>query len=195
MYDGLLWPNSPPAKAFHNVIQEAEYHLSLLCTHAVVVVTQEMVTGYIDDGMVVLTCEVYGYLTLNDPIVRWSRKTGGARQPLQNTPPKYTVVFGSGSRLAQRPDGTTRQSIVATLTISQLETADAGRYFCETGGEERATQVTVVPGSGPTGGTLGTGETPGTGEAPGTGGTRVTRVTSTTGVTGDTTTPAGGSTG
>ena len=161
-----------------------------LCTHSVVVHTQEMVTGYTDDGVVVLTCEVYGYLTLNNLTVsvRWSREAGGARQPLQNTPLKYTVGFGSGSRLAQRPDGTTRQSMVATLTIRQLATTDAGRYFCESGGEEGATQVAVVPGSQPTG-TFGTGGTPTTGGTPATG------VTSTTGVIGGTTSTAGGSTG
>ena len=130
-------------------------------------VTQETVTGYIDDGMVVLTCEVHGYMTLNSSTVRWSREAGDDRQPLQNTPPKYTVVFGSGSRLAQSPNGTTQQSIVATLTIHQLATTDAGRYFCETGGEERATQVTVVPGSQPTGGTPATGVNGGTTTMPG----------------------------
>jgi len=154
----------------------------------------EMVTGYIDNGMVVLTCEVYGYLTLNNPIVRWSREAGGARQPLQTTP-KYTVQFGSGSRLAQRPDGTTRWSMVATLTISQLATTDAGRYFCETSGEERATQVTVVPGSQPTGGTFGTGRTPATGVTSVTGGTTVAGGTSMTGMTEVSTTSLGGSSG
>ena len=146
-----------------------------------------MVTGYTDDGVVVLTCEVYGYLTLNISTVRWSRETGGGRQPLQNTPPKYTVENSSGSRLAQNPDGTTRQSMVVTLTIHLLTTTDAGRYFCETGGEERTTQLAVVPGSQPTG------RTPGTGGTPASGGTPATGVTSTTGLIGGTT--AGGSTG
>ena len=153
--------------------RNAEYQFPLLlCTHAVVVDTQEMVTGYTDDGVVMLTCEVYGYLRFNNPSVRWSRETGGGRQLLQNHPPKYTVGYSSGSRLAQNPDGTTRQSIVANLTIHQLETADAGRYVCETCGEEEvATQVTVVPDSRPTGQTLGTEETSVTG------GTSVTGMT------------------
>ena len=141
--------------------------MSLLCTHVVVVDTQEMVIGYTDDGVVVLTCEVYGYLMSFDPSVRWLRDIGGARQLLQNRPPKYTVEYGSGSRLAQNPDGTTHQSIVANLTIHQLTTADAGRYVCEADGEEAATQVTVIPSSRPTGGTLGTAL----------GGTSVTEVT------------------
>ena len=123
----------------------------VLCTHAVVVETQEMVTGYTDDGVVVLTCEVYGYLRSDSLTVRWSRETGSARQLLQNTP-KYTIEYSSGSRLAQNPDGTTRQSIVANLTIHQLEPADTGRYVCEADGdEEAATQVTVMPSSRSTG--------------------------------------------
>ena len=89
-----------------------------------------MVTGYTDDGVVVLMCEVYGYLMSNNPLMRWARETGDARQLLQNTP-KYTIEYSNGSRLAQNPDGTTRQSIVANLTIHQLETADTGRYVCD----------------------------------------------------------------
>ena len=120
-----------------------------LFTHAVVVDTQEIVTGYTGDGVVVLTCEVYGYLMSYNPPVRWSRETGGARQLLQNYPLKYTVEYSNGSRLAQNPDGTTRQSIVANLTIHQLETADAGRYVCEADGEEDgAVEVTVQVGTG-----------------------------------------------
>ena len=136
--------------------------------------TQDTVTGYTDDGVVVLTCEVYGYLMSYSPRVRWSRETGGARQLLQNTP-KYTIEYSNGSRLAQNPDGTTRQSIVANLTIHQLETADTGRYVCDADGdEEAATQVTVMPGSRPTGQTPGTGGTAVTGGTLGTGGTEVT---------------------
>ena len=147
-----------------------------LCTHSVVVHTQEMVTGYMDDGLMVLTCEVYGYLRSNNPTVIWSRET---RHLLQNTSSKYTVEYGSGSRLAQNPDGTTRQSIVANLTIHQLATADNGTYICEIVGEqeEGEAEVTVMPGSRPTGETLGTGGTP------------------TTEVTEFTTMTAGGSTG
>ena len=106
-----------------------------------------MVTGYTDDGVVVLTCEVYGYLMSYSTRVRWSRETGGARQLLQNTP-KYTIEYSNGSRLAQNPDGTTRQSIVANLTIHQLEPADAGRYVCEADGEEEgAVEVQVGTGT------------------------------------------------
>ena len=142
-----------------------------------------MVTGYTDDGVVVLTCEVYGYLMSYSPHVRWSRETGGAHQLLPNTP-KYTIEYSNGSRLTQNSDGTTRQSIVANLTIHQLEPADAGRYVCEADGEEEAaTQVTVMPGSRPTGQTLGTG------------GTSLTRGTSVTGMTEVTTMMSGGSTG
>ena len=143
-----------------------------------------MVTGYTDDGVMVLTCEVYGYLMSYNPRVRWWRETGGARQLLRNTP-KYTIEYSNGSRLAQNPDGTNRQSIVANLTIHQLTTADTGRYVCEADGgeEEAATQVTVMPGSRPTGGTLGTGET------------TLTRGTSVTGMTEVTTMMSGGSTG
>ena len=127
-----------------------------------VVDTQEMATGYIDDGMVVLTCEVYGYLRSNNPTVIWSRET---RQLLQNTSPKYAVEYGSGSRLAQNPNGITRQSIVANLTIHQLAITDTGTYICEIVGEqeEGAAEVTVMPGSQPTGETMGTGGTPTTG--------------------------------
>ena len=102
----------------------------------------------------------------DNPLMRWSRETGGACQLLQNTP-KYTIEYSNGSRLAQNPDGTTRQSIVASLTIHQLETADTGRYICEVDGEEAAaTQVTVIPDTGPTVQTLGTGGTPTTGGGP-----------------------------
>ena len=69
-----------------------------------------MVTGYTDDGVVVLTCEVYGYLMSYSPRVRWSRVTGGASQLLQNTP-KYTIEYSNGSRLAHNPDGTTRGGV------------------------------------------------------------------------------------
>ena len=138
-----------------------------------------MVTGYTDDGLMVLTCEVYGYLRSNNPTVIWSRETRGTRQLLQNTSPKYTVEYGSGSRLAQNPNGTTRQSILANLTIHQLAITDNGTYICEIVGEqeEGAAEVTVMPGSRPTGQTLGTGGT------------------STTGVTEVATTTLGGSTG
>ena len=159
---------------------EYQFPLLQLCTHAVVMDTQEMVTGYTDDGVVVLTCEVYGYLMSYSPRVRWSRETGGVRQLrqlLQNTP-NYTIEYSNGSRLAQNPDGTTRQSIVANLTIHQLTTADAGRYVCDADGDqEAATQVTVMPGSRSTG------------QTPGTGGTSVTRVTEVSTMT------SGGSTG
>jgi len=137
----------------------------------VVVNTQEMVTGYID-GVVVLTCEVYGYLRSNNLTVEWLRETGGTRQPLQNTP-KYTIEYSNRSHLIQNPNGTTtaRQSTVANLTIHELATADAGRYICETGWEEEAaTTLTVTNGSRPTAETLVTGETPVT---------RVTEVTTT----------------
>ena len=118
-----------------------------------------MVTGYTDDGELVLTCEVYGYLMSYNPPVRWWRETGGARQLLQNTP-NYTIEYSNGSQLTQNPDGTTRQSIVANLTIHQLTTADTGRYVCEADGDqEAATQVIVMPGSRSTGGTGGTSAT------------------------------------
>jgi len=138
-----------------------------------------MVTGYVDDGVVVLTCEVYGYLRSNNLTVMWRRETGGTRHLLQNTSSKYTVEYGSGSRLAQNPDGTTHQSIVTNLTIHQLATADTGTYICEIVGEqgEGAAEVAVMSGSRPTGQSLGTGGTP------------------TTGVTEFTTMTAGGSTG
>ena len=133
-----------------------------LCTHSVVVHTQEMVTGYTDDGLMVLTCEVYGYLRSNNPTVRWLRETRGTRQLLQNTSPKYAVEYGSGFRLAQNPDGITRQSIVANLTIHQLAITDNGTYICGIVGEqeEGAAEVTVMPGSRPTEETLGNGGTP-----------------------------------
>jgi len=157
----------------------------------VVVDTQEMVTGY-TDRMVVLTCEVYGYLNFNNPTVRWSRETGGTCQPLdlQNHPPKYTVEYSSGSRLAQRPDGTTRQSMVATLTIHQLATVDTGRYICETGWEkEGASTLTVITGSQSTEGTSETGRTSVTGVTSMTSGTSMTEMTEIT------TMLSGGSTG
>jgi len=122
------------------VIQyKTEYEIPVLCAHAVVVDTQETVTGYTDDGVVVLTCEVYGYLRSNNLTVEWLRETGGTRQPLQNTQ-KYTIEYSNGSHLIQNPDGTTtaRQRTVANLTIHQLAPADAGRYICETGWEEEA---------------------------------------------------------
>ena len=147
LYCGKLLPgkNLPKLVIIH--------YLSLLCAHTVVVDTQEMVTGYTDDGVVVLTCEVYGYLRST---VRWWRETGGARQLLQTTP-KYTIQCSSGSCSAH----TTQQNIIiANLTIHQLARADAGTYVCETGGvEERAAQLIVMPDSRPTEETLGTGET------------------------------------
>ena len=133
-----------------------------------------MVTGYTDDGVVVLTCEVYGYPRST---VRWWRETEGARQLLQTTP-KYTIQYSSGSGLAHDPDSTVQQDIVANLTVHQLASADAGTYVCETdGAEERAAQLIVMAASSPPEETLGTGET------------------SLTGMTEITTTVSGGSTG
>ena len=123
-----------------------------------------MVTGYTDDGVVVLTCEVYGYLMSDNPPVSWWRETGGPCPLLQNCTSKYTVEYSNGSRLARNPDGTTRQSIVANLTIHQLTTADNGTYICKAYGDVRTSSIlTVMPGTGPTGQTLGSGATSVTG--------------------------------
>ena len=111
-------------------------------------------TGCTDDGGVMLTCEVYGYLrSVNNPT--WWREIGGSRHHLKNAS-KYTIGNGRGYQLAQNVDGTTRLSQVANLTVYQLERADSGTYICQVEGKEGAGVLTLIPSNRPTGGTADT---------------------------------------
>ena len=108
----------------------------------------DQVTGYLDEGQVVLTCEVYGVIRSSDPMTWLSRD--GSPIDESNTP-KYildqmsitsplSVLFFNGSSVpGQR----------SNLTINQLGIADQGTYTCMVDGNSATVQLTVVASPAP----------------------------------------------
>ena len=89
----------------------------------------DQVTGYLDEEMVVLTCEVHGFLRSTDPPA-WLNNNGS---PIDTTSPlKYQV---NTNRLTSQvsfliPNGSVVSGLRSTLIIKQLEEGDEGQYIC-----------------------------------------------------------------
>ena len=100
-----------------------------LCILTVLVDLPGQVIGYLDEGQVVLTCEVYGFLRSTEPPT-WLNSNGS---PIDSSCPlKYGV---NHSDLASQvstllSNGSRVPSLRSTLIIKQLEGEDAGQYTC-----------------------------------------------------------------
>ena len=103
-------------------------------------------TGYIDEGQVALTCEVYGFLRSTDPLI-WLSKNGSEI----NSSSKYSITSSRSSQpTILTSDGSSIPGFSSTLTIRQLSEADKGNYTCVVDGNSSVVQLSVVAGPAPT---------------------------------------------
>ena len=104
----------------------------------------DQVTGYLGEGLAVLTCEVHGLLRSTNPPT-WLGRDGS---PINSNIPKYTIDTSDSSRTAVLiSNGSSVSGLRSTLTINQLEMGDEGTYACMVEGGSTTTQLTVVAGS------------------------------------------------
>ena len=102
--------------------------------------------GFLGDGSVMLTCEVYGYTELEvSNLITWTSDNGANF----SDPSKYTITVTDGSRELIYPDGSTEQSIVSKLAIFQLSLEDEGNYTCNIGNIQSTTQLLIMGGTSP----------------------------------------------
>ena len=90
---------------------------------------QDEVTVYLDEGQVVLTCEVHGFLkSTNSPM--WLDNYGSLID--MSCPLKYIITHSSltSKVSALTSDRSRVPSLRSTLTIRQLEEGDEGQYTC-----------------------------------------------------------------
>ena len=120
-----------------------DYHSTL----AVIVDLLGQVTGYLDEKLVVLICEVHGFLRSTNPPT-WLGSNGS---PINSNTPKYTIdISDSSTRIAVLlSNGSIVSGQRSTLTINQLGMADEGNYTCMVDGSSATAQLTVVAGSAP----------------------------------------------
>ena len=110
--------------------------------YAAIVDLPDQVTGYLDEGNVVLTCEVHGFLRSTDPPV-WVNNNGN---PIDTTSPlKYQANI---SRLTSQvsfliPNGSIVSGLRSTLTIKQLEEGDEGQYICMVAGNSSVATLLI----------------------------------------------------
>ena len=106
----------------------------------------DLVTGYLGEGHVVLTCDIHGFLRSTNLPIMWLGRDGS---PINSNTPKYTIDIFDSSQTALLPDGTSVPGVRSTLTINQLEVGDEGTYTCAVDGTSTTTQLTIVTGSIP----------------------------------------------
>ena len=106
----------------------------------------DLVTGYLGEGRVVLTCDVHGFLRSTNLQIIWLGRDGS---PINSNTPKYSIDISDSFRTALLPDGTSVPGLRSTLTINQLEVGDEGTYTCVVDGTSTTTQLTIVTGSTP----------------------------------------------
>ena len=105
----------------------------------------DRVTGYLVEGQVTLTCEVYGFLISTNPPT-WFGLDGN---PIDSNA-KYTIDTSRSSQTALLiANGSSVPGLRSTLTINQLEMGDEGIYTCRVDGNSATTWLTVVAGSAP----------------------------------------------
>ena len=89
----------------------------------------DQVTGCLNEGKVVLTCEVHGLLRSTDRPA-WLNNNGC---PIDTTSPmKYQVNINRATSQVSFliPNGSIVSGLRSTLTIKQLEEGDEGQYIC-----------------------------------------------------------------
>ena len=107
----------------------------------------ERVTGYLDEGRVELTCEVHGFLRSTN-LLTWLGRDGN---PIDNSCPfKYIISSSITSKPALLiSNGASVPGLRSTLTIRQLDGADAGSYTCVINGNSSTVQLLVVSDTSP----------------------------------------------
>ena len=84
-----------------------------------------------------LTCELHGYQSSFSPPV-WLNMNGSEI----TTSDKYTISSSDGVNTIVLENGTTLPSVVVSLTIHKLISADESNYTCHGTREESVTQLT-----------------------------------------------------
>ena len=94
-----------------------------------IVVLPDQVTGYLDEGQVMLTCEIHGFLRSTAPPM-WLNNNS---IPIDSSyPMKYMVNLSTSTSQVHllNSNGNIVPSLRSTLTIKQLEEGDEGQYTC-----------------------------------------------------------------
>ena len=103
------------------------------------IITAPDVSGYLQTGEVTLTCELHGYQSSFSPPV-WLNSSGSEI----TTSDKYTISSSDGVNTIVLENGTTLPSVVVSLTIHSLTSADEGDYTCRgTRGGESVSRLTI----------------------------------------------------
>ncbi len=106
----------------------------------------DQVTGYLDEGKVVLTCEVHGFLRSTNPPT-WLNSNGSLIDSSHTL--KYQVnVSRSTSQVSFLIyNGSIVSSLRSTLTIKQLEEGDEGQYTCMIKGNSSVVTLLIQNGT------------------------------------------------
>ncbi len=91
-----------------------------------------------------LTCELHGYQSSLSPPV-WLNTNGSET----NDSTKYTVFVCEGLNTIILQNGTVFSSIILSITIHNLSSADGGTYTCRGVRGESVTQLTILEGTSP----------------------------------------------
>ncbi len=108
------------------------------------VITTLDVSGHLLTGEVTLTCELHGYQSSLSPPV-WLNTNGSET----NDSTKYTVSVFEGNNTIILQNGTVVLSIILSITIHNLSSADGGTYTCRGVRGESVTQLTILEGTDP----------------------------------------------
>ncbi|XP_064396353.1 uncharacterized protein LOC135343285 isoform X2 [Halichondria panicea] len=108
------------------------------------VITAPNVRGYLQTREVTLTCELHGYQSSPSPPVWFD--SGGSEI---NTTTKYTITSGDGENIIVLENGTAIPSVIVSLTIHCLSSADEGTYTCRGVRGESITQLVIINGTAP----------------------------------------------
>ena len=109
------------------------------------IITSSDVSGYLQTGEVTLTCELHGYQSSFSPPV-WLNSSGSEI----TTSDKYTISSSDGVNTIVLENGTTLPSVVVSLTIHSLTSADEGDHTCRgTRGGESMSRLTIHEGTAP----------------------------------------------
>ena len=115
-------------------------HLGVYISFSTECISAPDVSGYLQTGVVTLTCELYGYQSSFSPPV-WLNMNGSEI----TTSDKYTIssISCAGVNTIVLENGTTLPSVVASLTIHNLMLADNGSYTCNGSREQTVAQLTI----------------------------------------------------